>query len=106
MKKLIENTKKDFAKLKEKLTKSKKPEPEEVKTSEVEVEKESLPTKDIQEKAEQGELVPGNIIKYAKELTYDAIDEEGNPIPCNTIAEAEILSRLIDIRLFLVDSVK
>jgi len=54
----------------------------------------------IQEEQEQ--LRAGDIIKYAKEITLEVTDEEGNRIPCKTIAEAEILSRLIELRELLI----
>ena len=67
---------------------------EEIKTSEENMQ-------DIQEEQEQ--LPAGFIIKYAKELTYEVVDEEGNRIPCKTIIEAEILSRLIELRSFFLE---
>ncbi len=66
---------------------------------------EPLSEKDVHEKTEeeQEQLQAGYIIKYAKGLDYEVVDEEGKRITCNNIAEAEILSRLIELKLFFME---
>ncbi len=68
-----------------------------------EKEENKIPEGTREEEIGKEQLQAGYIIKYAKELDYEVIDEEGNRIHCKTIAEAEILSRLIELRLFFME---
>lgn len=111
MRKFIENTKEDIAKLKRGFTKTKEkafakviPPEGTVKGTTESVEENIQQEQEPPQEQEQGQIQPqvGEIIKYATEMVFEVIDEEGNRIQCKTMAEAEILSRMIELRLFFV----
>ena len=105
MRKFIENTKKDLAKVKTIFTKQTKekevakviPPAGTIKAVEKNIDQEQPQPQEQTD--EQPHSQAGIIIKYATEMMFEVIDEEGNKIPCKTMPEAEILSRLIELRL-------
>ncbi|MBA7490696.1 hypothetical protein ES702_01237 [subsurface metagenome] len=40
----------------------------------------------------------GDMINYSKEVDYGVVDEDGNRIPCSSLAEAKILSLLLELK--------
>ena len=102
MRNFIKNTKKDLEKLG--IGKSKEEQPTEgarvIKVSRTKAVEDEVPQEKVQEE-EKETTQAGIIIKYATDMVFEVIDEEGNKIPCKTLSEAEMLSRLIEIRLFL-----
>lgn len=108
MNKFLENTKKDLSKLRGlggRFLKSKEKDNPKVIPPAKQPEKTPTQPKEANEETqeEQEQLQAGEIKVYAKKVDYEIINEEGSRIPCKTIAEAEILRGVIEIKLFLKD---
>ena len=55
-------------------------------------------TKELETAPTEGKPKSGDMINYSKEVDYGVVDEDGNRIPCSSLAEAKILSLLLEIR--------
>ena len=54
-----------------------------------------------EENSKEEEPQAGDLINFTKEVDFGVMDEEGNRIPCKNIAEAKILSLLLEIQVKL-----
>ncbi len=84
MKKILEKAKESIKKKQEELTKAR-----EGNIIEPEVE--------VKENIKEGNYKLGDVLSYEKS-SYLVVDEEGNQIPCDSIAEAKILSLMLQLK--------
>jgi len=59
-----------------------------------EIEEETSGEEEVEQEIEKPKT--GDLMPYTKEIEYGVLDEEGNRVPCETIAIAKILSLLLE----------